>query len=194
LTTPSSFGLLNHLPPRVLEERGLARRRSHLGAAFSAPPSTDDQTSDAPCRPSPSPGRARLFRRAEDRFPRSCVNKSGFPGPRAPLIDTCSAYFRRQRPPPISRLCRRDPASDARSPLRCSRTKGLDPPRLRGQLARGREDRTPRVDFCNQNDRRAQPLDRSNPAHHAQGRPSAELRTSLPKPLAQPRKACRTGG
>lgn len=64
-----------------------------------------------PCRPPRSPGRPRLTRRAEDRFPRPCVNKSGFPGPRAPFIDTCSAYFRRQRPPPIPRLCRRDPAS-----------------------------------------------------------------------------------
>jgi hypothetical protein len=171
LTTPSSFGLLNPLPPRILEERGPARRRSHLGPAFSAAPKTDDQTSGAPCRPPPSPGRARFSRRAEDRFPRPCVNKSGFPGPRAPFIATCSAYIRRQRPPPISRLCRRDPASGVRSPLRCSRTNGLDPPRLRGQLARGREDRTPRVDFCNQNDHRAQPLDRSNPAHLAQGRP-----------------------
>jgi hypothetical protein len=55
----------------------------------------------------------------------------------------CVAHIRRHRPPPIPQLCRRGPASDACSPLRCSRTKGLDPPRLRGLFARGREDRAP---------------------------------------------------
>lgn len=74
---------------------------------------------------------------SEDRFPRSCVNKSGFPGPGAPFIDMCVAHIRRHRPPPIPQLCRRGPASGARSPLRCSRTKGLDPPRLRGHIRPG---------------------------------------------------------
>jgi len=55
----------------------------------------------------------------------------------------CVAHIRRHRPPPIPQLCRRGPASGACSPLRCSRTKGLDPPRLRGLFARGREDRAP---------------------------------------------------
>jgi len=71
----------------------------------------------------------------------------------APFIDMCAAHFRRRRPPPTPRLCRRGPASGARSPNRCSRTKRLDPPRLRGLFTRGREDRAPLVDFCNQNDR-----------------------------------------
>jgi len=95
--------------------------------------------------------------------------------PEAPSLDTCGAYLRRQRPPPISRLCRRDPASGVCSPARCSRTNELDPLRLRGLIARGREDLTPRVDFCNQYDRRAQLPDRSNPAHRAEGRPQAQL-------------------
>lgn len=87
----------------------------------------------------------------------------------------CSAHIRRQRPPPISRLCRRDPAFGACSPHRCSRTEELDSRRLRGLLTRGREDRTPHADFCNQYDRRAQPPDRPNPAHRARGRPQAQL-------------------
>ena len=116
----------------------------HLGPAFSAALEAEDQASDAPLArrapPGLSPGSSR---RAKDRFPRSCVNKSGFPGPGAPFIDKCVAHIRRHRPPPIPQLCRRGPASGARSPLRCSRTKGLDPPRLRGLFARGREDRAP---------------------------------------------------
>jgi hypothetical protein len=95
--------------------------------------------------------------------------------PEAPSLDKCAAHLRRQHPPPISRLCRRDSASGARSPLRCSRTKRLDPRRLRGLFARGREDHAPRVDFCNRYDRRAQPPDRPNPAHRARGRPRAQL-------------------
>jgi hypothetical protein len=110
----------------------------HLGPAFSAALEAEDQASDAPLArrapPGLSPGSSR---RAKDRFPRSCVNKSGFPGPGAPFIDKCVAHIRRHRPPPIPQLCRRGPASGARSPLRCSRTKGLDPPRLRGHIRPG---------------------------------------------------------
>jgi len=114
--------------------------------------------------------------------------------PEAPFIDMCVAHIRRHRPPPIPQLCRRGPASGARSPFRCSRTKGLDPPRLRGLFARGREDRTPHVDFCNQNDRWAQPPDRSNPAHPTRGRPRARLQACRLRQLSPPKSACRTGG
>lgn len=110
----------------------------HLGPAFSAALEAEDQASDAPLARRASPGFSpSSSRRAKDRFPRSCVNKSGFPGPGAPFIDRCVAHIRRHRPPPIPRLCRRGPASGARSPLRCSRTEGLDPPRLRGQKCPG---------------------------------------------------------
>jgi hypothetical protein len=129
---------LNHLPPAHFGGgHGPARRQGHLGSALSAAPEADDQTSDALCRPPRFP---RAFRRAsaedQEPLPPPCVNRSGFPGPRAPFIDMCAAHIRRQHPPPISRLCRRDPASGARSPSRCSRTEWLDPLRLRWLFAR----------------------------------------------------------
>jgi len=67
--------------PHVMEEKlGPARRRGHLGPAFSAALETEDQTSDAPVAPTGPLVRPGYSRRAEDRFHRPCVNKSGFPG------------------------------------------------------------------------------------------------------------------
>jgi hypothetical protein len=105
----------------------------------------------------------------------------------------CSAHIRRQRPPPISQLCRHDPASGARSPRRCSRTEELDSRRLRGLFARGREDHAPHVDLCNQYDRRAQLPDRPNPAHRTRGRPQAQLHRSVERRLSPPPAAPRNG-
>lgn len=128
-----------------------------------------------PVAPRALPAKSRAATRSQDRFHRLCVNRNGFPGPKRLSSTMCSAHIRRQRPPPISQLCRCDPASGARSPPRCSRTVRLDPRRLRGFFTRGREDHAPLVDFCNRCDRRAQPPDRPNPAHHTQGRPQAQL-------------------
>jgi hypothetical protein len=133
------------------------------------------KTSDAPCRAPIPPGRAEIPRGARTASTAFASTKTAFPARSAFDIDMCSAHIRRQRPPPISRLCRRDPASGARSPRRCSRTEGLDSRRLRGLIARGREDHAPHADVCNQYDRRAQPPDRPNPAHRARGRPQAQL-------------------
>lgn len=68
----------------------------------------------------------------QSRFHRPLVNEGSFPDPeRLPSTSApASPAFARVRflgsPPPISRLCRRDPASGPLSPLRCSRTEGLD--------------------------------------------------------------------
>jgi hypothetical protein len=130
--------------------RALPGGKGHLGPAFSAAPEADDQTSDALCRPplSPSvmPGSCEGPRTAST----ALRQQDGFPGPKRLLIDMCVAHIRRHRPPPIARLCRRAPASGARSPPRCSRTEWLDPPRLRGLFARAREDHAPHVNLCNQ--------------------------------------------
>jgi len=60
-------------------------------------------------------------------------------------------------PPPFSQLCRREPASDARSPLAPVKEERLDLPPSGGM------GQAPLVDFCNQNTPRARPLDRPNP-------------------------------
>jgi hypothetical protein len=107
--------------------------------------------------------------------------------PEAPSIDMCSAYVRRQRPPPISQLCRCDPASGARSLPRCSRTWRLDPRRITRAIHPG--SRRPRA-ACRllqfNHDRRAQPPDRSNPAHRARGRPRAQLQQAAERRLSPP--------
>jgi len=143
-------------PFSPLKERrnwALPGGRGHLGPAFSATPEAEDQTSDAPVAPRDRPGKTRSLTESQEPLPPPSRQQERLSRPRAPFIDTCVAHIRRHRPPPIPQLCRRGPASGARSPLRCSRTKRLDPPRLRGLFARGREDRAPLVDFCNQNDR-----------------------------------------
>jgi hypothetical protein len=152
------------------------------------------KTSDAPCRAPIRLGRAEISRGARTASTALASTKTAFPARSAFNIDMCSAYIRRQRPPPISRLCRRDPASGARSPRRCSRTEELDSRRLRGLFARGREDHAPHADVCNQYDRRAQPPDRPNPAHHVRGRPQAQLHRVAERRLSPPPAARGTGG
>lgn len=149
-----------------------------LAAAFSAASDADDQTSDAPCRAPRFLGETPSSHEEPGPLPPPLRQQWRISRPEAPSLDKCAAHFRRQHPPPISRLCRRDPASGALSPLRCSRTKRLDPQRLRGLFARGREDHAPLVDFCNRYDQRAQPPDRPNPAHRAWSRPQTQLQTS----------------
>jgi hypothetical protein len=94
------------------------------------------KASDAPCRAPLPPGRAESSRGARTASAALASTKTASPARSAFDIDMCSAHIRRQRPPPISRLCRRDPASGARSPRLCSRTEGLDSRRLRGLFAR----------------------------------------------------------
>lgn len=60
-------------------------------------------------------------------------------------------------PPPFSQLCRREPASDARSPFAPVKEERLDLPPSGGM------GQAPLVDFCNQNTPRARPLDRLSP-------------------------------
>ena len=94
------------------------------------------RTSDAPCRAPILPGRAEISRGARTASAALASTKTASPAQSAFNIGMCSAHIRRQRPPPISRLCRRDPASGARSPRRCSRTEELDSRRSRGLFAR----------------------------------------------------------
>jgi hypothetical protein len=58
----------------------------------------------------------------------------------------------------------------------CSRTVWLDLfDGSAGSSPAGAKGRAPLVDFCNRIDLRARPTNRSNPAHHAGGRPPAQL-------------------
>jgi hypothetical protein len=87
------------------------------------------ETSDTPCRaPTYVPGsRPTPSSRNQDRFHHPRVNADGFPGPEClPSTSAREALSRPPSPPPIARLCRRAPASDAASPPRCSRAGGLD--------------------------------------------------------------------
>jgi hypothetical protein len=96
-----------------------------------------DQTSDASCRAPLAARTSRTVCEEPEPLPPPSRQQGQLSRPEAPFIDKCSAHIRRQRPPPISQLCRCDPASDARSLLRCSRTERLDPRRLHGLFARG---------------------------------------------------------
>jgi hypothetical protein len=157
-----------------------------LAAAFSAAVEADDQTSDAPCRSPRPPGRAERSTKSQDRFYRPCVNKSDFPGPkrlpstRAPPTFAGSARHRSRsfaaaiRLPALVRL----PDALAREGSILDGYVGCSP-----RLARTtRRLSTSAID----NDRRAQPPDRSNPAHRARGRPQAQLQQVAERRLTPP--------
>jgi hypothetical protein len=87
------------------------------------------ETSDAPCRAPTyvSGSRPTPSSRNQNRFYRPRVNASGFPGSeRLPSPSARTSLSGSPSPPPIARLCRRAPASDAASPPRRSRAGGLD--------------------------------------------------------------------
>lgn len=153
LTAVLQLRSLRAHPSFIKEETRSAGRRRCPIAAYSAEKRAGEEISDAPCRaPLARPETRTRSAENQDRFHRSHVNEEQLSRPRAPFIDKCS--FMR----PLSRTGARhrsrgfataEPASDAHSPLRCSRTEGLDPARLHRLITRGRKDRAPLVNFCN---------------------------------------------
>jgi hypothetical protein len=110
----------------LISEQGRAPLRAALPLPWCVRPrarlATD--TSDAPCRAPRAPGKPEPLSENQDRFPRLRVNEDGYFGPeRLPSTSALGvAPLARSRslgesPPPVSRLCHRDPASDALSPL-----------------------------------------------------------------------------
>jgi hypothetical protein len=83
-------------------------------------------------------------------------------------------------PPPFSQLCRREPASDARSPFAPVKEERLDLPPSGGM------GQAPLVDFCNQNTPRARPLDRLNPDSARLGDCALRARPGGARSLRQP--------
>jgi len=149
----------------------------HLpAAAFSTASRACDVASDALCRD--PPGLIRPFGRASPVAPpgvasaavSSKTTASSTPG-RLPSTSAVSPASRIiDSPPPCSRLCRREPASDTPSPRRArvrdTRRRyvarpNASPRRLPGAVAD--LDQVTLVDFCNQNNPRAQPQDRADP-------------------------------
>jgi hypothetical protein len=98
----------------------------------------------------------------------------------SPILLVC----RIESPPPISRLRRRDPASDVCSPRCALSRRGARPCSFQRLFAEGRDEgRTPFVDFCNRNVPRARPRFVRTPLHRAPGRPCVQL-------LSGPRSPC----
>jgi hypothetical protein len=128
--------------------------------------------------PSWSSRQRRPLRRHQDAFPRRVLSPLQellplsrqplglAPPPRRCLAFAVAAVWRRRiidNPPPCSRLCRREPASNTLSPpSTCARHEAgrLDPTLT---LSGAGLDQVLLVDFCNQNNPRAQPQDRPIP-------------------------------
>jgi hypothetical protein len=140
LTTPIELRLRRSQHPFISDGRRASLRamlppprccRPWAGLAANA--------SDAPCRAPRVSGNPDLFSKNQNRFPRHRVNDSGFHG--SERLSSTSALLERnplsrnavlvwyESPPPISRLCHRDPASGVSSLTECSRTGQLDPMR-----------------------------------------------------------------
>jgi hypothetical protein len=141
--------------------------------------------SDALVAPREHPETRASSRRARTAFPAFASTKTANTAPSAFHRQVLSERHRSrgassfdESPPPISRFCHRNPASDAPSPLQMlshgtARPLGFN----RKLFACGRlKGRAPPVDFCNRKDPRARPAtDRPNPAHRPGGRPPAQL-------------------
>lgn len=202
--TPSELALDGARPASARSSTRLLPQRAGMGrgvARFGASPPRRGvfdhargcrAASDAPCR-APRAHRlsaGRLSRSTEDRSHAALVKARRFFDPkRLPSTNAPEgplARFPLDRgswtwsPPPVSRLRRRDPASDVGSPRGRSRAAWLDPP-LRHRLIaeRERSGRTPFVDFCKRNVPRARPRLVRAPLHRAHGRPYVQLHPDL---------------
>jgi hypothetical protein len=155
------------------------------------------RTSDALCRAPQSAGSSPTSHaRYRGPIPRPLVKEGRFCRPRAPSIDKLLPSSRSRGNVIVGARHRylgfaaSDPASDASSPPRCSRAVRLDPMPSRRLFTSGRHG--PNV-AC----RLLQPTsirehnrsDRPNPAHHAHGRPRAQLFFE-PPPLSVERTDC----
>lgn len=135
----SSFGSIADVPAPLLCAEGRSTLGCLLAGAFSTPYKPRDTASDALCRSARAPAVRRVASRSQDRFHRARVNRNGFHSPgrlpsmSAPSGPALAGTF--GHPPPFSRLCHLEPASDALSPLR---VEGLDLPLDDGLLTRSR--------------------------------------------------------
>jgi len=149
-----------------------------------------DRERDRRKRPLTLPVAPRRTRRAEaQRLLRGTRTASTTSASTLAAFPAQSAFHRRvlnrplsrpPSPPPIARLCRRAPASDAASPPRCSRAGGLDsnhgfPWRALASHAEAGASHAPLVDFCNPGRPASTTSNRPNPAHHPSGRPDEQL-------------------
>jgi hypothetical protein len=122
-----------------------------------------DLASDTSCpthrirRPSPAGSKSPSFY--------SRVNESNFPDPKC-LPSTSAPEGTRHR---ARGLATGEPASSALSFRECLRTSKLDHSRIRGFFTSGRDGHALLVNFCNRNDPRPQPLERTNPARCVSG-------------------------
>lgn len=121
-------------------------------AAFSAAKGAGSATSDAPCRAPPAVRQCQTRARNQDRFRCPLVKDEQLSPARSAFLRQVLPSVRSRGQEPATGLAALPPSSRLPAlfrPFQCSRMKGLDPARFHRLIARGREDRTPLVEFCN---------------------------------------------